>query len=249
MADKDPAAKPKEPPKPVHIGGESLLDRLLPHLKKIIVGIIVLAVVLTIIFAIRWFKERKQIAATEKLVPVMEVVDKPVLPGEKPDPKTPSFPGTKEKAAAVLDTMTKQGTDTPTPAFKASMLVDAGRLDEAIDVYKKCIADTSLAKQIDGVLCREGLGLAQEAKATAEKDSTARQKGLEEALATFQSMQPDEAGPRRAYALYHTARMQLLLGKKADAKASFEKAKEANKEMDREIADMIEKRLAALGAS
>jgi len=251
MADKDPVAKPKEPPKPVHIGGESLLDRILPHLKKIIVGIIVLAVVLTIIFAIRYFKERKQIAATEKLVPVMEVVDKPVMPaGEKPDPKAPpSFPGTKEKATAVLDTMTKQGTDTPTPAFKASMLVDAGRLEEAIDVYKKCVADTALAKQLDGVLCREGLGLAQEAKATAEKDPAARQKGYEEALATFQSMQPDEAGPRRAYALYHTARMQLLLGKKADAKASFEKAKEANKDLDREIADMIEKRLAALGAT
>ena len=238
-----------EPPKPVHIGGESLLDRILPHLKKIIVGIIVLAVVLTIIFTIRYFKERKQIASTDKLIPVVAVADQPVLAGEKPAPKTPSFPGAKEKAAAVLDTMTKQGTDTPTPSFKASMLVDVGRLDDAIGVYKACIADTSLAKQIDGVLCREGLGLAQEAKATAEKDPAARQKGYEEALATFQSMQPDEAGPRRAYAFYHAARMQLLLGKKADAKTSFEKAKEANKEVDREIADMIEKRLAALGAS
>lgn len=248
MADKD-VAKPKEPPKPVHIGGESLLDRLLPHLKKIIVGIILVAVVLTIIFTIRYFKERKQIAATEQLIPVVAVADEPVAPTEKPDPKAPpSFPGAKERAVAVLDTMTKQGTDA-TPAFKASMLFDAGKLDEAIDVYKKCIADTSLAKQLDGVLCREGLGLAQEAKASADKDPAARQKGFEEALATFQSMQPDEAGPRRAYALYHTARMQLLLGKKDDAKATFQKAKEANKDQDREIADMIEKRLAALGAT
>ncbi len=248
MADKDAAATPKQPPKPVHLGGESLLDRLLPHLKKSIVGSIVLAVVLTIIFAIRYFKEQKQIAATEKVNTVIAVANQPIAPGEKPDSKTPSFPGAKERAAAVLDTMTKQGTEM-TPPFKASMLVDAGKLDEAIDVYKKCIADTSLAKQLDGVLCREGLGLAQEAKAAADKDPAARQKGFEEALATFQSMQPDENGPRRAYALYHTARMLLLLGKKADAKATFEKAKEANKDMDREIADMIEKRLAALGAS
>jgi len=99
------------------------------------------------------------------------------------------------------------------------------------------------------VLSREGLGLALEAKASAEKDPAARQKGLEEALAAFNAMQPDEAGARRAYALYHQARIQLLLGKRADAKALFEKAKTANKDADREIADLIEKRLAALGAS
>ena len=96
--------------------------------------------------------------------------------------------------------------------------------------------------------CREGLGLALEAKAAAEKDAAARQKGLEEALATFATEQPEDNGPRRAYALYHQARLQLLLGKRADARSLFEKAKEAGKD-DLELMDLVEKRLAALGAS
>jgi hypothetical protein len=126
------------------------------------------------------------------------------------------------------------------------MLLDAGKPDEAAAEYRKGIA----AKTIDGVLCREGLGIALEAKATGEKDPTARQKGLEEALAAFAVMQPDEAGPRRAHALYHQGRIQLLLGKRSEARSLFEAAKLANKDAaDREIAEMVEKRLAALGAS
>jgi len=120
-----------------------------------------------------------------------------------------------------------------------------GHVDEAITEYRKGVA----GKTVDGLLCREGLGLALEAKAAADKDPAVRQKGLEEALAAFVAMQPDDAGPRRVYALYHQARIQQLLGKRADAKALFEKAKLANKDADHEIADLIEKRLAALGAT
>jgi len=254
MADKDvskaagsPApAKPAEPPKPVHIGGESFLDRVLPHMKQIIVGIIVLAVVLSAVFTVRWFKERKQVTATEQLDQVLVVAQEPIRgKDDKPDPKTPSFANAKERAAAVLAEIAKQGTEVGGAAFHGGQLLDAGKPDEAILEYKKGVAE----KGIEGVLCREGLGIALETKATAEKDAAARQKGLEEALAAFTTMQPDEAGPRRAYALYHQARIQQLLGKRADAKALFEKAKAANKDADHEIADQIEKRLAVLGAT
>ena len=51
-----PVSKPAEPPKPVQLGGESFLDRILPHMKKIIVGIIVLAAILIVIFPVRWFR-------------------------------------------------------------------------------------------------------------------------------------------------------------------------------------------------
>lgn len=240
------AAKPAEPPRPVHIGGESFLDRILPHIKKIIVAILVVAVVLSAIFTVRWFRERRQVTATEKLDRVLEVAQQPIRgKDDKPDPKKPSFANSKERAAAVLDAIAKQDAENTGVAFRAGMLLDAGKIDEAITEYRKGTAD----RTIEGVLCREGLGLALEAKAAAEKDSGARQKGLEEALAAFTAMQPDEAGPRRSYALYHQARLQLLLGKRAEAKALFEKAKQANKDADREIADLIEKRLAALGAS
>jgi hypothetical protein len=239
-------AKPAEPPKPVHIGGESLVDRILPHIKKIIIGILVVAAVLSVIFTIRWIRDRKQISETEKLDRVLEVAQAPIRgKDDKPDPKKPSYGNAKERAAAVLDAIAKQGTDAGGAAFRAGQLLDAGKLDEAITEYRKGVAD----RTIEGVLCREGLGIALEAKASAEKDPAARQKGLEDALAAFAAMQPDEAGQRRTYALYHQARIQLLLGKRADAKALFEKAKQANKDADREIADLIEKRLAALGAS
>jgi tetratricopeptide (TPR) repeat protein len=245
MAEKN-VAPAAEPPKPVHIGGESFLDRLLPHLKKIIVGIIVLAVLLSVIFTVRWFRTRKQISATENLDRILEIAREPIRgKDEKPDPKRPSFASTKERAAAVLDEIAKHGNEVASFAFHGKMLLDAGRTDEAIAEYRKGIAD----KTIEGVFCREGLGIALETKASAEKDAAARQKGLEEALDAFVAMQPDEAGPRRAYALYHQGRIQLLLGKRAEAKALFEKAKTTNKDGDRDLAELIDKRLAALGAT
>jgi hypothetical protein len=199
-----------------------------------------------VIFVIRWFRERKEIAETEKLDRVLEVAQARIRgKDEKPDAKKPSYASVQERAAAALDAMAKNETDAGGHAFRAGLLLDAGKLDEAIAEYKRGTAD----RTIEGVLCREGLGIALETKASAEKDAAARQKGLEEALAAFAAMQPEETGPRRSYALYHQARIQLLLGKRGDAKALFEKAKETNKGADREIADLIEKRLASLGAS
>jgi tetratricopeptide (TPR) repeat protein len=245
MAEKDPS-NAAEPPKPVHIGGESLLDRLLPHMKQIVVGFIVVAAVGGGIAAVSWFRHRKDIASTEKLDKVLEVAQQPIRgKDDKADPKVPSFGNVKERGAAVLDAIVKQGAEPAVSgAFRAGQLLDAGKIDDAIAEYRKGGA----AKGVDGLLCREGLGLALEAKAAGEKDATARQKGLEDALAAFTAMQPDENGPRRAYALYHQARIQELLGKRADAKALFEKAKTTNKDADHEIADLIEKRLAGLGA-
>jgi tetratricopeptide (TPR) repeat protein len=244
MAEKD-ASKPVEPPKPVHVGGESILDRILPYMKQIIIAIAVIAVVLIVIFTIRWVKERGQIAETRKLDHILDVAREPIrAKDEKPDPQKPSFGDVKERGNAVLAEMAKQDTAAAGHAFRAGELMDAGKIDDAIAEYRKGTAD----KALEGVMCREGLGLALEAKATAEKDATARQKGLEEALAAFVAMQPDETGPRRAYALYHQGRIQQLLGKRAEAKALFEKAKTTNKG-DHDLADLVEKRLAALGAS
>lgn len=145
-------------------------------------------------------------------------------------------------ANAVLDALVKQGTDAAGPTFRASVLVSAGKLDEAITEYKKAEHKPG----IDGVLAREGLGLTQEMKAEHEKDQTAVQKGFQDALATFAAMQPDDMGPRYAYGLYHQARMLGLLNKPADAKAMYEKAKEAAKDSS-ELALLIEQRLASLG--
>ena len=249
MAEKD-VSKPAEPPKPVHIGGESLLDRLLPHMKQIIIAIAVVAAVLLVIFTIRWFRERSQIGETRKLDQVLEVAREPIRPKpENPDPKNPApqqpgFGDRKERGGAVLAAIAKQETDVAGHAFRGSQLMDAGKIDDAIAEYRQGTGD----KTIEGVLCREGLGAALEAKAMAEKDNAAHQKGLEDALAAYAAMQPDENGLRHAYALYHQGRIQQQLGKRAEAKALFEKAKAAIKN-DHDLAELVEKRLAALGAS
>lgn len=239
-------ATPAEPPKPVHIGGESLLDRILPHAKTLAIITGAGVVILLVLVAIAEIRETGREGETEKVDRVLVVTQRPIRSkDEKPDPKQLSFADPKERAGAVLDALAKQDAEAAGPAFRAGMLLDAGKLDEAIALYRT----GTWGKTIEAVLCREGLGLALEAKAAAEKDSAARQKGFEEALAAFVAMQPDEAGLRRAYALYHQGRLQLLLGKRDEARTLFEKAKTINNNVDAEINELIEKRLSSLGAS
>lgn len=245
MADED-TPKAKEPPKPVYVGGESLADRILPHLKKIIISIVVIAVVLSGVFGYRAWKHSKQADQTAKIAKVLQLGQRRVaMPGAPEDPNNPTFPDTKARAAALLDEAAKQHADLP-PAMKGGLLLDKGDVDAAIAEYRRGIG----ADGLEGVLAREGLGMALEAKAMAEKDAAARQKLLEEALATYTSMQPKADGPRRAYALYHQGRVlsPLLLNRPAEAKARFEQAKEAAAGSS-ELAQLIDKRLASLGAS
>jgi len=261
MADKkdakkeDPKAEPakatpkKDPGKPLepkvqHIGGESIVDRLLPHIKKIITAIIVIAVLLTAYYGWRTWREHKEVRKTEKLVAVLDVGTRPLIPpGLPPDPnRPPGFATEKERATAALDEMAKREAETATGhIYRGALLMDAGKLDEAIAELRQA----QEAQGLDGVLARENLGIALETKAAAEKDATARQKGFEEALQAFVAMQRDPAGLRYAYALYHQARVQETLQKKTEAKALYEKAKELGAQT--ELPGLIEQRLAGLG--
>jgi predicted negative regulator of RcsB-dependent stress response len=242
---KSDAPKPHEPPKPVHIGGESLVDRLLPHIKKILVGAIVLAVVLGIIFGIRAYQQSKEEQATEKFALLMRTASRPVVSkDEAAQLKIETFADHKERAVAVLADMNKYGTSKTTAAFRGGVHLDNGELDKAIEEFKKGEND----KELDGVLAREGLGIALETKASAEKDPAKRQQLYTETLEAFNRMQPAEDGPRRAYALYHIGRIQLKLGKTAEAKASFEKAKTLGADT-LDLGELIERRLANLGES
>lgn len=243
MADRD-VSKPKEPPKPVQIGGESLVDRILPHIKKVIVGVILIAVVLMVVFGIRWWKHRGQEEKTDKIARVIELGERRIgSGGPMADPNEPTFATAKERAKAVLDEASKQEVSPPGHAYRAAQLLAAGEVDGAIAEYKQGQGTAG----IEGVLSNEGLGLALETKASG-LDPAARNKLYEEALVAYQAMQPDEEGPRRAYALYHQARMQAQLGKKTEAKDLFGKANALVK-APHELADLIEKRLAALEAT
>jgi hypothetical protein len=275
MAETKDVSKPKEPPKPVHIGGESLVDRILPHLKKIIIGAIVLSFVVTVTCGIRAYKHYGEEKETEKIAEALRVSQQPVaLEGAKPDPKNPAFSDPTEREKAILDALSKHDADPPGHAYHASVLLGAGQVDQAIEEYKR----GQDAKDLEGVLCREGLGIALEAKADAEKklDVAVYGKLLAEALAVYQRMQPDEKGPRRAYALYHQGRVQAARSQDArersekaqagseeakalleearklleEARSLFEKANELlAAERRHELRELLQKRLAALGAA
>jgi tetratricopeptide (TPR) repeat protein len=247
VADKDDK-KTGFDPKPVQIGGESILDRLIPHMKKIVIAIVITSVLLGVVFFFVWLKDRKHAKATNQLAEVVDITSEPVLSsGEVPASKLPipTHPDHKERATKVLEQIQASGTESTGPTFKAAMLMQSGKLDDAIAEYRKGTTEPGLA----GVLAREGLGLALEAKALAG-DQASRQKGLEEALAAFQQMQPDEKGPRYAYAQYHQGRLLApgLLGKPTEAKAAFEKAKSAA-DKDSPLVQLIDERLVSLGAS
>jgi hypothetical protein len=250
---KEPAAAgARFDPKPVNVGGESLVDRLYPHRKKIGLFIATGAVIWGIVAVVIHFKDAGAEKSTDKLAAVLDLGTREIKAPEPagsgagsaaPAPSSDTFPDVKARANALLDALAKQGTDAAGPVYRASLLMQAGKLDDAIAEYKRADGLTGL----DGVLAREGLGLAQEQKAEDPKlDAATRQKGLEDALSTFQTMQPDDKGPRRDFALYHQGRIQVLLGKTADAKASFDKAKELAK-TDPELAELVDERLASLG--
>lgn len=255
--------KPGFDPKAVHVGGESLMDRIYPHRVKIaamIGGGLVLWGIIAIVVHVKTSHEE---AATAKLAAVLDIGRKPVA--EQPEP-TGSAAGSAgsagsaaEGSAAVnpdeiasyparanelLDAIAKQGTTLAGPVYRGSLLIQAGKLDDAIAELTRAKSETGL----DGVLAREALGVALEQKALEPKTSADdRQKGLEDALAEFTAMQPDPNGPRRAYALYHQGLVLLHLHKLADANAVFDKAKEAAKESP-EIAALVDRARQAFGS-
>jgi predicted negative regulator of RcsB-dependent stress response len=242
--DTDDAGQPGFDPKPVQLGGESIVDRLMPYRKKILIAVLLGFAVWGAIAVVFYIRNNKRAKNTTKLAQVLEVAQRDVRPaGEEPDPKTAdqTFATSKERAEAVLGELENRGAEV-SPTYRASLLMQAGRVDDAIAEYRK--AQTGRA--LDNVLAREGLGLALEAKAQQAQDAAARQQGLEEALAVFKTMQPDDNGPRRAYALYHEGRILGLLGKTAEARAVLEQAKA--KDTGGALDELIEQRLASLDA-
>jgi tetratricopeptide (TPR) repeat protein len=246
------ASQPGFDPKPVALGGESIVDRLMPYRKKIGFAILLGFAVWGALAIVFYVRNRGREKNTAKIAQVLDVASRQVKPADEPatppDPadtkkKPITYATNKDRADAVLAEIGKSGAKV-SAAYKASLLIQSGKLDEAIAEYRK----GEDAKGIDGVLAREGLGIAIETKAQTEKDAAARQKGLEEALAVFQRMQTDEKGPRYAHALYHQGRILGLLGKTAEATDALKKAKEKSGEGG-SLNEQIDERLASLGAS
>ncbi|HVK72965.1 MAG TPA: hypothetical protein VM734_06575 [Kofleriaceae bacterium] len=239
----DPSLGPKVTA--VHVGGESLADRLVPHLKKIAFALVALAAILTAFFTYRWWSHSRAEKATDRLARALELGDRPVIPGDMNLPGMPEhFKTQAERANAALAELAKAGSVRDAAGlYEAHMLVQAGKLDEALARYRKLGG----AGGVDGAVAREGVGVVLETQASAAQEPAQRQKLLEDALAAFRAVQPDDKGPRRDYALYHEARVLEEMGKPAEAIAQLKKALTVSPETP--LRGAIEMRLSGLGAS
>ncbi len=234
----------------VHIGGESILDRLIPHMKKVVVVVVGATLLLMVYFGVRWWKHRKAEKATDQLARALERGSVMVIPGYEPDPADPknadapeTYGSYAKRAEDTLVGLKKAGQVRGAASlYEAQLLLQAGKLDEALAIYKRVGAGASS----DAAVAREGVGIVLETQAAAAKEQTEQQRLLEQALAAFQAIQPDDKGPRRDYSLYHTARVFEALGKPGDAIAALKKALEVTP--DTQLKPLIEERLAALGA-
>lgn len=251
--DADPAPDPSLGPvvTPVHIGGDSIADRLLPHIKKIGVALLAIILVITVVFTYRWYKRSQEEQSTARLVKAIELAERPVLP---PEIDVSAIPGQKDKltwksygerAEASLTALAKVGDARGAASlYEASLLVAAGKLDPALAIYRRLGNGGS---SDDAVLAREGIGIVLETQAVAATDAAQKQKLFEESLAAFRAQQPDDKGLRRDYALYHEARVLEALGKGGEAVAQLKRALELTP--DTALKPQIENRLAVLGAS
>lgn len=234
----------------VHIGGESIVDRLVPHMKKIVFILVGGTVVLTLFFGIRWWKHRKAEKATDKLAHALERGQVMVIPGYEPDPADPkskdlpeTYGSYAKRAEDTLAALKKSGQVRGAAAlYEAQLLIQTGKLDDALAIYKKVGAGTST----DAVVAREGVGVVLETKAGAAKDPAEHQRLMDEALAAYRAVQTDDKGPRRDYGLYHEGRVLASMGKNAEAAAALQKA--LTVVPDTQLKPLIEQRLAELGA-
>jgi hypothetical protein len=225
------AAAAVEPTEAVLGFWERLGEQLSPHKFKIFALVGALAVVLIGVSIYGWLDRRRESAATAEFQTVMETRnaristgDEPPIPGEDPEAKV--FKTAQERATATLAALEKiekeyGSSDVAKQArlVKAGVLFDLGRYDDAATAYRG-VAQSPPPGALKFV-AREGLGLAIEAKALAEKDAAARLSGLEAALVEFKALQPDDKGFYRDVALWHQGRVLQLLGKKPEAVALY----------------------------
>lgn len=234
----------------VHIGGDSILDRLVPHIKKIAVAVGVVLVILTVVFTWRWYKHSKQEDSTRALVKALDVTERPIMSAEIELPpeiaalQPPSWGSHAERSEKGLGALGGVGQARGAAALvEASLLVTGNKLDEALAIYRKHAG----LKTEDGVIAREGVGVVLETQAAAAKDPAQAQKLKEDALTAFRAMQPDPKGLRRDYALYHEARVLESMQRGPEAIAALQRA--LTDVPDSALKAQIENRLAMLGGS
>jgi hypothetical protein len=208
----------------------SLSDTLQPHIKTIVAVAVLIVAGLGIWEFMKWRHETKAQEATTAYVSALKITEATIATDEDPAEEGPvpqlSFATEEERRNASLQALagvTSGHSDIKLSKLagprEGKLLLEAGKYDEALAAYKKFAA--SSAPESLRMAALEGVGYALEAKAMANEDASARQSGLEAALAAFTELQPGEGGPMRDYALYHQGRVLVAMGKPDEGIAKF----------------------------
>ncbi len=217
-------------------GMERVIKTLKPFAKQLIIGSTVILIAVVSAIGYNMYKNKKAAAASEMYSNALRLYEDPVmsdeeaqlikslnLPNQRDFVSHPSVKIRAEKTLVILEQLRSEyGSTDPAEAarlFHAGVLFDAERYDAAADMYDEFAGSDAPADQ--RAIAREGLGYAREANALAAKDASARQAGLEAALAAFEQVQPDAEGVLRDRALYHQARVLQSLDRKDEAVALY----------------------------
>lgn len=257
---KDKAATITAPDEFVSVGGR-IVEKLRPHARQLVIGVLVAALLLVAFAVWRWNERRKATAATDLYHRALLIAEIPVIgadaPGDKPAAddvrNLPGFfPDAEARATAtlaLLDELEREhgGSEVAGEArlVRGSVLLTLGRADDALAAYRGFLAEAE--QPTLEVAALEGVGYALEARAMANKDAGAKQAGLEEALRAFEEVQPDDAGYGRDRALYHQGRILAALGKTDEARKRLEAALTRNP--GPALKSEIDGRLASLGSA
>lgn len=233
-----------------------VLQWLAPHKMKILGVTGGVVVVLIAISIWSWYDKRRATNATRSFAVAIETLKAEVGEPDAVDPLQPKpkdaplrFTTAKERSEAALAAFVKlekdyakAGAAKQARLIKAGLLYDLARYDEAVAEYErylKVAPDSELR-----TVAREGLGYAQEARALAQKDATAQAAGLDEALRTFEQLQPDDKGYYRDMALYHQGRIRASKGQRDEALQLFRQA--LDKTTSQSLRKQINNRIALL---
>jgi tetratricopeptide (TPR) repeat protein len=139
---------------------------IINHGKKFAIGGIVVLVVVLSVVLFRFWEDRKESEANQKLTLALETVQAVISPLQQGVPATPQ--GALEK----LDEITKEFPRTYAGRlallYKGSLLLKTGQFDEAIQAFQSFLAKMGKEKAY-GLLALDGLGYAYEGKKDYEK--------------------------------------------------------------------------------
>jgi predicted negative regulator of RcsB-dependent stress response len=202
---------------------QKAFERTQPYLRAIGLVLASAAVGTAVIWGWAVWMERKSEGAAEAYARAARLYEADLLPAgekqEKTDDDAVQRYGTvKERGEAVLAELDKldksHGSSTVAKTarlFRAGVLYDLGRWDEAAQQFEKVVNDHP-APPI-GALAAEGAGLCDEQRGK-----------LDEALARYRDMEPKNGDFYRDRALYNQGRIWLKKGNKKKALEVFKEA-------------------------